>query len=41
MILLFVVLVFVQGCFIAGIGNYGYRLVKNRIGEESGGMIWS
>lgn len=41
MILLFVVLVFVQGCFIAGTGNYGYRLVKNRIGEESGGMIWS
>ncbi len=40
-IFLFLALVIAQGCFIAGTGNYGYRLVKERIDEENGVMIWN
>ncbi len=40
-ILLFAALVTVQGSFIAGIGRYGYRLVRDRIDEGNGVKIWS
>lgn len=42
-ILLFGAVVFVQGCFIAGISSYGYRLVRDSVvgKEENGVRIWS
>ncbi len=42
-ILLFGAVVFVQGCFIAGIRNYGYRLVRESAAgkEENGVRIWN
>ena len=37
----FASLVFVQGGMVAGIKNYGYRLVKDRIEEGNGVMVWN
>ncbi len=40
-IAVFASLVFVQGGMVAGIKNYGYRLVKDRIEEGNGVMVWN
>lgn len=39
-ILLFIALIFTQGCFIAGMTGYGYHLVRNRLDKREV-MIWN
>lgn len=40
-VLLFAVLAAAHGCFIAGMTSYGYHLIRNRLNEGNGVMVWS